>query len=94
MVSKGEEEEHRLYSRVKDAEYARQKQEQNVKRLQQKFSHTKTQNSQEMKKKLSDIIKQEKEMEQKILREQAQLDKVNQPIKSQLTVQVYVYSKI
>lgn len=37
MVAKGEEEETRLFNKVREAEYARQKQEQSVKRLQQNF---------------------------------------------------------
>lgn len=77
MVAKGEEEEHKLFSKVKESEYARQKQEQAVKRLQQKYSQTKTRHSQEMKKRLTDMVKVEKDLEQKMLREQAQLDKVH-----------------
>jgi len=76
MVTKGEEEENRLYNKVREAEYSRQKQEQSVKRLQTKYQQTKTRNSQEMKKRLTEIIKVEKEFEQKIVREQALLDKV------------------
>lgn len=77
MVTKGEEEENRLYNKVREAEYARQKQEQSVKRVQTKYQQTKNNNSQEMKKQLTEFIKKEKEFEQKIVREQAMLDKVS-----------------
>lgn len=76
MVVKGEEEENRLYNKVREAEYARQKQEQNVKRLQAKTQATKTKHSQEMKRQLTEMLKIEKESEQKVQREQGVLDKV------------------
>lgn len=77
MVVKGEEEENRLYNKVREAEYARQKQEQSVKRLQGKSQATKNKHSQEMKRQLSEFIKIEKENDQKVQREQATLDRVN-----------------
>ncbi|XP_067949638.1 calponin homology domain-containing protein DDB_G0272472-like [Watersipora subatra] len=77
MVVKGEEEETRLYNKVREAEYARQKQEQQVKRLQLKQQQIKNKNSQEMKKRLTTIVSMEKEQEQKILREQGVLDKLH-----------------
>ena len=82
MVTKGEEEENRLYNKVREAEYARQKQEQAVKRTHVKYQQTKTKNSQDMKKKLTEVVKSEKEIEQNLLREQALLDKVMFIIKS------------
>lgn len=77
MVTKGEEEENRLYNKVRETEYARQNQEQAVKRVQTKFQQTRSKNSQDMKKQLTEVIKVEKEYEQKIVREQALLDKVS-----------------
>lgn len=76
MVVKGEEEENRLYNKVREAEYARQKQEQAVKKLQAKAQAAKNKNSQEMKRQLTEMLKAEKENEQRVQREQAILDKV------------------
>ena len=89
MVVKGEEEENRLYNKVREAEYARQKQEQNVKRLQAKAQATKNKHSQEMKRQLTEMIKVEKENEQKVLREQAILDRVGKSHSLSLDGSVY-----
>ena len=77
MVRKGEEVEYNLYNKVKNAEYARQKKEQEVKKMQVKLSDTKRENSQKIKQEMTDLQRQEREIEQKLQREQAQLAKVS-----------------
>ena len=77
MVHRAEEREHSLFSRVRNAEYARQKQEQSVRKAQQELYEIKRQNAQKIKEEMSQLTKQEQELEQKLLREQAQLAKVS-----------------
>ena len=77
MVHRAEEREHNLFSRVRNAEYARQKQEQSVRKAQQELYEVKRQNAQKIKEEMSQLTKQEQELEQKLIREQAQLAKVS-----------------
>ena len=77
IVHRAEEREHSLFSRVRNAEYARQKQEQSVRKAQQELYEIKRQNAQKIKEEMSQLTKQEQELEQKLLREQAQLAKVS-----------------
>ncbi len=76
MVIKGEEKEHALYNKVRNAEYARQKQEQAVKRLSQKLTELKKENSIKIKQEMSELSKAEEDLEQKLVREKAALTKV------------------
>lgn len=76
MVSKGEEKEQALYSRMRSSEYARQKQEQVVRRLQKKLMDVKKKNAEKIKNEMSELSRQERELEQSLVREQAQLGKV------------------
>ena len=76
MVRRAEEREHSLFNRVRNAEYARQKQEQNLRKAQQELYDIKRQNAQKIKEEITQLDKQEQELEQKLQREQAQLAKV------------------
>lgn len=77
MVSRAEEAEYGLFTRAKDAEYARQKREQAVRRLKTQLQDTRRNNAVQMKSQLTDMTRQEQELEQRLLREQAQLAKVH-----------------
>ncbi|XP_064594528.1 calponin homology domain-containing protein DDB_G0272472-like [Liolophura sinensis] len=77
MVSKGEETEQNLYNKVRNAEYARQKQEQTIKHLQLALQEIKRENAEKIKKELADSFRHEKECEEKLLREKAELDKAH-----------------
>jgi len=76
MVNKGEEQEQNLYSKVRNAEYTRQKQEQNVRRLQQQLAEARRRNAQTLKQEMTARTKQEIELEQALIKERAELDKV------------------
>ena len=76
MVTKGEDQEKNLYNKVRNSEYARQKQEQNVRRLQQQLADVKRKNSIKIRQELSERQRLEKEIEQSLIREKAELDKV------------------
>ena len=76
MVNKGEDQEQTLYAKVRNAEYSRQKQEQNVRRIQQQLQEVKRRNAAQVKKELAAVTKQEQELEQQLYREKAELDKV------------------
>jgi len=76
MVSKGEEQEQQLYSRVRAAEYDRQKQEQAVRRLQTQLAELKRRNAVVVKQTLVERNQEEEELEQALIREKAELDKV------------------
>lgn len=77
MVNKGEDQEQTLYAKVRNAEYSRQKQEQNVRRIQQQLQEVKRRNAAQVKKELAAVTKQEQELEQQLYREKAELDKVH-----------------
>lgn len=76
MVTKGDEMEHSLYNKMRNAEYARQKQEQTVRRMQQQLAELKRKNAVRVKNELAQTHKEEKELEQTLIREKAELDKV------------------
>lgn len=76
MVSKGEDQEQNLYAKVRNAEYSRQQQEQNVRRIQQQLQELKRKNAALVKKELAAVNKQEQELEQQLTREKAELDRV------------------
>jgi hypothetical protein len=75
-VTKGEEAEYALYNKVKTAEYARQKQEQQVRRLSSKLLDMRRQNAIKIKEEMTEISKEEEDLTQRLLREQALLKKV------------------
>lgn len=77
MVTKGDEMEHSLYNKMRNAEYARQKQEQTVRRMQQQLAELKRKNAVRVKNELAQTHKEEKELEQTLIREKAELDKVH-----------------
>ncbi|KAK2189689.1 hypothetical protein NP493_99g01034 [Ridgeia piscesae] len=76
MVGKGEDQEYNLHNRVKNAEYARQKQEQRVRKLNQQLMELKRKNAVKIKNEMTEVERSEKELEQQLLREQAELTKV------------------
>ncbi|XP_052240434.1 trichohyalin-like isoform X2 [Dreissena polymorpha] len=77
MVSKGEEQEQMLYGKVRNAEYGRQKQEQAVRRLQQQLAEVKRRNAAIVKQTLAERNQEEVELEQALIREKAELDKMH-----------------
>ena len=93
IVAKGEEKEHNLYNRVRNAEYARQKQEQQVRRMQGKLHDLKRKNAEKIKTEMTDLEKQERQMEQKLVREQAALAKVSD-LKGELKKIIIIKKKI
>ena len=80
MVSKDEEREQALYNTVRESEYARQKKDQEVRRIQQKLLAVRTQNQQKLKQEQIKINQTETELEQMLMREKAELDKVRQEL--------------
>ena len=76
MVSKGEELEQNLYNKVRNAEYARQKQEQSVRHLQQQLQEVKRKNAIKVKQEIAERNRKEIELEQQLMKEKAELDKV------------------
>lgn len=76
MVAKGEDYEQNLYSKVRNAEYNRQKQEQSVRRLQQQLNELRKKNAATMTKDIAEKHRQEVELEQLLVKEKAELDKV------------------
>ncbi|GFN96332.1 myosin-11-like [Plakobranchus ocellatus] len=77
MVTKGEEQEQELYANVRSSEYARQKQDQTVRRLQQTLAEVRRVNSIKMKEDIVERKRQEEELQQKLIREKAELHKVH-----------------
>ncbi|KAK3090170.1 hypothetical protein FSP39_009693 [Pinctada imbricata] len=77
MVSKGDDLEKNLYNTVRSSEYSRQKQEQIVRRTQQKLAEMKRKNAIAVKETLAETFRDEKELEQKLYREKAELDKIH-----------------
>ncbi|XP_048761242.1 trichohyalin-like isoform X2 [Ostrea edulis] len=77
MVTKGDEMEHSLYNKMRNAEYARQKQEQTVRRMQQQLADLKRKNAIRVKTELAETHREEKDLEQSLIREKAELDKVH-----------------
>ncbi|XP_041363124.1 golgin subfamily A member 6-like protein 6 [Gigantopelta aegis] len=77
MVNKGDDLEQSLYNKVRNAEYARQQQEQSVRRMQQTLAEIKRINNLKLTQEIVDRQRQEKELEQRLLKEKAELDKVH-----------------
>ena len=78
-VHMGEEQEYSLYNRVKNAEYARQKREQAVRKTQSKLLERRREHANELKTKMVEMTKEERELEQRLERERAELAKVSEP---------------
>ena len=76
MVQKGEEQEYTLYNQVKSAEYARQQQEQKVKKMAAKLHEMRRNNAVKIKDEMTQLTREERELEYKLQREQAELAKV------------------
>lgn len=90
MVAKGEDYEQNLYSKVRNAEYNRQKQEQSVRRLQQQLSELRKKNAATVTKEIAERHQQEVELEQLLVKEKAELDKTHaQREESYYTLQVH-----
>ncbi|KAK3760560.1 hypothetical protein RRG08_022843 [Elysia crispata] len=77
MVTKGEEVEQELYANVRSSEYARQKQDQEVRRTQQTLAELRRINAIKMKEDMVERKRQEEMLQQKLIREKAELDKVH-----------------
>ncbi|XP_002735399.1 uncharacterized protein LOC100377077 [Saccoglossus kowalevskii] len=74
-VNKHEEVEQELYNKVRQAEYSRKQKEQTCKRLHNKLQEMKRNNSITMKEHAVECLRKEKELDQKLQREQADLYK-------------------
>ncbi|XP_022112149.1 trichohyalin-like [Acanthaster planci] len=74
-VTKQEEIEHDLSTRVRTSEYARKQREQQCKRMQQQLAELRRKNDQRLKQQMIECYQKEKELEQKLLREQSELYK-------------------
>ncbi|XP_031559018.1 splicing regulatory glutamine/lysine-rich protein 1-like [Actinia tenebrosa] len=77
IVSKLEESEHALYNRLRAAEMQRRKQEQVVTRMMNDLGSLKRENAKKIKDAMVQCQKKEVEIEQKLLRERAELDKLH-----------------
>ncbi|XP_071952628.1 uncharacterized protein [Antedon mediterranea] len=76
-VNKLEEMEHDLFNKVRNAEYTRKQREQMCKRLKGKLLELRRKNAETVKRQMLECLEKEKELEQKLLREQAELDKAH-----------------
>lgn len=75
-MTKQEEIEYNLSNRVRDAELNRKQREQTCKRLMSKLLEMRRKNAAKLKQEMVEMSKEEKALEQKILREQSYLFKV------------------
>lgn len=76
LVQRDDEYEQDLYKNVKEAEFARRKKDNELKKLQDQFIEVKKQNAIQIKELIAKSFAQEQELEQKIFREKAKLEKV------------------
>ena len=76
MVQKGEEQEFSLYNQVKSAEYARQQQEQKVKKMAARLHEMRRSNAVKIKEEMTQLEREDRELDYKLQREQAELAKV------------------
>lgn len=90
LVSKDDELEQDLYKSVKEAEFNRRKQDNELKKLQDQLVEIKKQNAIQIKEAIAKAFAEEQEYQQKIIREKAKLDKV---IKKQLNFFMNIYFK-
>ncbi len=75
-MTKLEEIEHDLSNKVRAAEYTRKQKEQSCRRMGNQLAELKRRNQQKMKQIMLECLAGERDLEQKILREQAELYKV------------------
>ena len=83
-MKKDEDFEHDLFTKVRNAEYSRQKKEQDVKRLAAALAEAKRVNAVKLKQEMLDKQKEEKDLEQELAKHQADLSRVSN-YKTQLT---------
>ncbi len=76
LVSKDDELEQDLYKSVKEAEFNRRKQDNELKKLQEQLVEIKKQNAVQIKEAIAKAFAEEQEFQQKIFREKAKLDRV------------------
>ena len=76
IAQKDDEQQHELYRSVKDSEFLRRKQEKDLRKLQNHYKIKQKENSALIKEILAKVFEEEQEMQQKISREKARLDKV------------------
>ncbi len=79
-VQKDDELEQDLYKTVKEAEFLRRKKDHEVKKIQEDFIELKKKNAVLIKEAIAKAFVEEKELEQKLFREKAKLDKVSHKI--------------
>ncbi|XP_059168336.1 trichohyalin-like isoform X1 [Physella acuta] len=77
MVTKGQDKELLLHTKVRTAELSRQQQEHKVQRLQQELADVKRLNASKLKGEIVERSLEEQELERSLLKEKAQLEKVN-----------------
>ena len=65
-----------MYRTVKDSEFLRRKQEKDLRKLQDHYKVKQKENSAMIKEILAKVFEEEQDMQQKITREKAKLDKV------------------
>lgn len=75
-MSKLEEIEHNISNRVRDSELSRKQQEQQARRLSSKLAEMKRQHQMLIKQQMIDCANKERDLEQKLLRQQSELAKV------------------
>jgi hypothetical protein len=76
IAQKDDEQQHELYRSVKDSEFLRRKQEKDLRKLQDHYKIKQKENSAMIKEILAKVFEEEQEIQQKISREKAKLDKV------------------
>ena len=76
VVQMGEEQEYSLYNRVKNAEYARQKREAAVRKTQTKLLDKRREHAQKLKSEMLEMTREERDLEQQLERQRAELAKV------------------
>ena len=72
--------EHDLRKTVKEAEFERRKKEQEIQQLQEELIRKKREDAIRIREEIARAEQEEKELEQNLIREKAQLDKVNNVI--------------
>ncbi len=77
IVQKDEECEKDLYKTVKEAEFLRRKKDNELKKMQDQLIELKRKNSIQIKQAIAKAFQEEEEFQQKILKEKARLDRVN-----------------
>lgn len=75
IAQKDDEQQHELYRSVKDTEFLRRKQEKDLRKLRDHYKIKQKENSAMIKEILAKVFEEEQEMQQKISREKAKLDK-------------------